>query len=164
MTNISLYQAANDVAALLDQVDEDGVYPDEIFQALEKFENKGVAVTAYILNCEAQAQMISDAAKKMQERAKPLVARSERLRAYLKDSMKRTGTSEIKCPEFIAKLEFERDASVEIFDLKQIPADYMHEPKPVEPQPDKTLIKKAINDGFDVPGAKIVKNDRLTIK
>lgn len=30
--------------------------------------------------------------------------------------------------------------------------------------PDKKLIKKALDDGFDVPGARIVKKDRLEIK
>lgn len=162
--NISLYQAADQLGPLLDLIDEDGCIPEATAAALAQFEGKGLSVTAYILNCEAQAQMIIDAAKKMQERAKPLQNRANRLRSYLADNMKRTGITEIKCPEFFAKLEIERDASVDIFDVKQIPPDYLREPKPVEPAPDKTLIKKAIGDGFEVPGARIVKNDRLTIK
>jgi len=34
----------------------------------------------------------------------------------------------------------------------------------VKVEPDKTLIKKAIKDGFDVPGAKLVQKDRLVLK
>lgn len=162
MTSISLYQAADELAPLLDLIDEDGCIPPELEQALQVFEGKGIAVTAYILNCEAQADMIAEAAKRMAERAKPIKARADRLREYLKDQMKRTGITEITCPEFSAKLYLHRDASVQIFDEKQIPADYMKQPRP--PEPDKTLIKKAIGDGFNVPSAQIVKNDRLQIK
>ncbi len=163
MTNsISLYSAADALAPLFDLIDEDGCIPPELEEALKVFEGKGLAVTAYILNCEAQADMISDAAKRMAERAKPIKARAERMRDYLKDQMKRTGITEISCPEFSAKLYLGRDASVQIFDEKQIPSDYMKQPRP--PEPDKTLIGKAIKDGFEVAGAHIVKNDRLTIK
>ena len=51
-----------------------------------------------------------------------------------------------------------------VFDAAQVPVNYMTDPKPPEPAPDKALIKKALKDGFDVPGARIVKRDRLEIK
>ncbi len=44
-----------------------------------------------------------------------------------------------------------------------MPADYLRE-VPAKYEPDKALIKKAIKDGFDVAGAKLVKRDRLTVK
>lgn len=164
--NISLYSAANELAPLLDQIDEDGVISDELAAALAQFEGKGVAVTAYILNCEAAAKMIHDAAAAMAKRAAPIENRAKRLREYLADGMKRTGITEITCPEFSAKLQIERDASVDVFDVAQLPADYMRypEPKPPVAAPDKALIKKALDDGFDVPGARIVKKDRLVIR
>jgi len=34
---------------------------------------------------------------------------------------------------------------------------------PTRFEPDKSLIKQALKDGFDVPGAKMDKKDRLTI-
>lgn len=164
--NISLYGAADQLAPLLDQIDDDGVMSDELGAALAQFEGKGISVTAYILNCEAYAKAIKDASKAMAARATPLENRANRLRQYLADSMKRTGVNEIKSPEFTANLYLERDSSVEIFDEKQLPQDYLRypEPKPPVAVPDKKLIAMAINDGFEVPGARIVKNDRLTIK
>ncbi|MBM6697109.1 siphovirus Gp157 family protein, partial [Bifidobacterium pullorum subsp. saeculare] len=59
-------------------------------------------------------------------------------------------------------LQTGRDESVEVWDSAQLPRDYMRETVKVEP--DKTLIKKAIKDGFDVPGAKLVQKDRLVLK
>lgn len=162
--NISLYQAADELAPLLDQIDDDGCISEELNQALSVFEGKGVSVAAYVLNCEAQAQMIADAADRMKERAKPLINRATRLRQYLADNMKRTGMNSITSPEFYVKLEIDRDESVEVFEPSLVPAEFIKPPKPVEPAPDKIAIKKAIKAGQEVQGARIVAKDRLTIK
>lgn len=165
MTAISLYKAADELAPLLDQIDDDGCISPELEAALSQFEGKGLSVTAYILNCEKTAQMIHDAAESMDKRAAPYENRVKRLRQYLADNMKKTGVTEITCPEFSAKLYVERDASVDVFDEKQIPAAYMRtpEPKPPVPAPDKQAIAAAIKAGTQIPGARIVKSDRLVI-
>lgn len=104
-------------------------------------------------------------AKELAEAAKREEKRLEWLRKYLADNMAATGILSIKSDDgtFSAKLERERDASVEVFDEKQLPADYLRE-VPAKYEPDKKLIAKAFADGFDVPGARIVKRDRLTLK
>ena len=51
---------------------------------------------------------------------------------------------------------------MDVFDADQVPSDYMREV--VKYEADKTLIRKAIDDGFDVPGARVVARDRLTIR
>lgn len=85
---------------------------------------------------------------------------------YLAFNMKRTGTTEIAANDgtFKVKLLIDRDAAVEIYDDKQIPAQFMTTPKPPEPKPSKTEIAKAIKAGIEVPGARIIKRDRLEIK
>jgi Siphovirus Gp157 len=162
--NISLFQAADELAPLLDQIDEDGCISSELEEALKVFDGKALGVTAYILNCEANAQMIEDAANKMKERAKPLKNRAERLKQYLADNMKRTGMTSIVSPEFSVKLEIDRDESVDIFEPALLSSEYKKTPKPPEPSPDKIAIKKAIKEGKEVAGARIVTKDRLTIK
>ena len=162
--NITLYEAAKELESVLDLIDDDGVIPDKTAAALAQFEGKGVSVAAYILNCEAQAQLIQEAAKKMQDRAKASKNRAESLKQYLKMNMQKTGITEISCPEFKVKLEIARDKSVEIYDANQLKKDYLRYKPAPPPEPDKVLIKKAIEDGFEVAGARIVKNDRLTFK
>ncbi len=166
MSTLSLYSAANDLAPLLDQIDEDGCISPELEAALSQFEGKGLSVTAYVLNCERTAEMIHAAAMTMDKRAAPLEARAARLRQYLADNMKRTGVMEIKCAEFTAKLHLDRDSKVDVFDEKQIPAAYMRmpEPKPPVAAPDKKLIAADIKSGKEIPVARIVKSDRLEIK
>jgi hypothetical protein len=105
MFAISLYKAADELAPLLDTIDEDGCIPPELEAALAQFEGKGLSVAAYILNCDRTAQMIHDAAETMDKRATPFEKRAERLRQYLADNMKRTGVTDITCAEFSAKLQ-----------------------------------------------------------
>jgi hypothetical protein len=169
MTTLSLYSAADQLAPLLDQIDpETGEMSEELGAALAQFEGKGEAVTAYILNLDANAEMIRAAAAKMIERAEKLEKRAAHYRDYLAFNMKRTGITQISARDgsFEARLLIERDASVHVFDEKQLPAAYMRtpEPKPVVPVPNKKAIAAALRAGKDVPGAKIIKNDRLELK
>lgn len=165
--NISLYQAANDVRDLLDQLDpETGELPEGFEPAREVVIKKAVAVTAYILEADKQADMVEGHGKTFIDAAKKQRARNDRLRDYLKTHMALAGVLEIKSDDglFRAKLLKGRDEAVEVFDEAQVPEAYLTDPKPPKPAPDKTLIKKAIKDGFEVPGAKLVKRDRLELK
>jgi hypothetical protein len=170
MTTLSLYKVADDLAPLLESgIDvESGEISPELGAALATFEGKAEAVTAFILNTDATAQAVRAAAKKLIERAEAMEMRADRLRHYLAFNMKRTGITSICSNDgsFEAKLHIARDASVSIFDEKQIPAEFMRipEPKPPVPVPNKKAIAEAIKAGIDVPGAKIVKSDRLEIR
>ena len=64
---------------------------------------------------------------------------------------------------FSATLAVGRDKSIDVYDADQLPDDYMRE-IPARYEPDKAAIRSAMDDGFDVPGARIVARDRLTIK
>lgn len=166
MMSIKLYKAADEVVALLDSYDPDtGEYPPEFENALAVLKDKGQSVVAYILNQEAINTMRKEHVRKIRADIKSHERRMEGLKSYLRHNMARTGIKEIKADDgtFTAQLLPERDASVEIYDERQIPELYLRE-IPAMHEPDKRLIAQAINDGFDVPGAKIVKKDRLAIK
>lgn len=166
MNNITLYQAAEGVRALLEQIDpETGEMPEGFDQARAIVATKAQAVAAFVLDNEAQADMVEQHAKALLDRVKAARKRSEWLRQYLQSHMTACGITEIKADDgtFKASLSIGRDESVEIFDAAQLPADYMRE-IPAKSEPDKALIKKAMKDGYDVPGARMVKKDRLTLK
>lgn len=164
--NITLHAAAEDLRQLLDQIDvETGEMPEGFEQARAIVATKSVAVAAYLLETERQAGMVEDYAKELLERVKTQRRRSDWLREYLKSHMSACGITEIKDERgiFRATLSVGRDESIEVFDQAQLPVDYLRE-IPMRWEPDKTLIKKAIKDGYEVPGARVVKKDRLTIK
>jgi hypothetical protein len=164
--NLTLYKAAENVRELLDQIDpETGELPPEFEQARAIVATKAQAVAAFILENDAQAAMVEAHAKALLDRVKTARKRSDWLRKYLRTHMSAAGVQSIKADDgtFSAKLELARDESVEVFDAAQLPQDYLRE-IPAKHEPDKALIKKAIKDGFEVPGARIVAKDRLTLR
>lgn len=164
--NITLHQATEQVRELLDQIDpETGELPEGFQEAREVVTSKAIAVTAYILEHERHIASIKGYAKELTDKIKTAEKRNEWLTRYLREHMAAAGITEIKDERgiFTATLAKDRDEAIEVFDEKQLPQDYLRE-IPAKHEPDKTLIKKAIKDGFEVPGAKLVKRDRLTIK
>lgn len=166
---MNLYEISTQYLATAQQLAELDIDEQTLADTLESeawpVEEKVRAVSAVILNLQAEADMVKGTADRIAKRAKALQSRADALHDYLLINMQRTGITEIKALDgtFKAKLYRERDASVVIDSENLIPADYMRE-IPARCEPDKVLIKKAINDGYEVPGAHIVKKDRLEIK
>ena len=164
--NITLHSAAEQVRVLLDQIDpESGELPEGFEQARAIVATKAQAVAAYMLESDKQADMVEAYAKELTERVKTQRKRVQWLKQYLASHMAACGITEIKDERgiFAAKLEVGRDEAIEVFDAAQIPADYMRE-IPAKQEPDKVLMKRAMKDGFEIPGARLVKRDRLTVK
>lgn len=86
------------------------------------------------------------------------------LRDYLKSNMEAAGIEKIECPLFKIAIK-KNPPAVEILDEQQIPQSFWvtPEPKPPVARPDKTAIKKAIQAGQDVAGAKLVQGTRLDV-
>lgn len=164
--NITLYHAAHSLADLLDQIDPDtGELPEGFEAAREVVIKKGASVIAYILTAESHLDMVKAREKELADQRKRAEKRLQWLRQYLAENMAATGITRIQSEDgtFGAKLEIDRDALVDVFEPELLPADYMRE-IPAKQEPDKALIAKAIADGFDVPGARIVRKNRLTLK
>lgn len=168
MHALSLYTLSNEVERLLSGDDaydaETGELSPALLEALEATKDKGANVAAYILNMGAQLDAMTEHMRRIKERHDALATRQEKLREYLQANMKRTGITEIAANDgtFRVKLQIERDASVEVFEEGLLPPDFLRE-VPAKYAPDKKLIATALKDGHDVPGARIVKRDRLTI-
>ena len=163
---ITLHQAAEGLRQMLDQLDpESGELPEGFEQARAVVATKATAVAAYILETDKQIEMVEQYAKELTDRVKAQKKRADWLRGYLASHMAAVGITKISDERgiFSATLSSGRDKSVDVFDQAQLPADYLRE-IPARHEPDKTLIRKAIDDGFNVPGARVVAKDRLTIK
>jgi len=162
---ITLSAAVSQLEDTLDQIDpETGELPDGFQQARDLVASKSEAVAAYLLNADHYAAMLKERSAELARQAKSIEKRSDWLRRYLLENMAAAGMTEIRANDgsFRVRRYPGRDSSVEVFDEEQLPTDYVV--RKVTEAPDKTLIKRAIGDGFDVPGARIVKRDRLEIK
>lgn len=162
----SLYLLAQDFAETAAKL-ADSELPDEVIaDTLESLqypvEEKAKNVAMVIRNMESSAKAIKEAADAMIARAKAEENRAKNLKAYLQSVMEATGISKIESPYFVISIR-NNPESVVIDAESQIPADYMRE-IPVSYSPDKTLIKKAIQDGFTVPGCHLTRTKSLQIK
>ena len=164
--SVTLYKATDDLVELLAQIDpETGELPEELGHARDLVASRAAAVAAVIANRELEAQAMADRLKEITKRVQAEVKRTEYLRSYLLVHMQKAGITEIESADKLLKIKRypERDKSVDVFDSKQIPAGFVTKPLPPEPAPDKTAIRKALDAGQDVPGARIVAKDRLVI-
>ncbi|HFC3446427.1 TPA: siphovirus Gp157 family protein, partial [Neisseria gonorrhoeae] len=87
---------------------------------------------------------------------------NQSLKDYLARNMQAAGITEIKADDGTFKASFRKSEAVVILDEAQIPAEFMREA--VKTEPDKIAIKKAIESGRQVAGAKIEERKNLQIK
>lgn len=116
-----------------------------------------------ILEMDSFADAIKAERDRLDKRLKIAESRVGHIKEWLKTNMTACGITKIECPVFTVALQ-NNPPSVVIDAESQIPADYMRQPEPPPAVPDKTLIKKAISDGYDVPGAHLIQTQRLVIK
>ena len=128
-----------------------------------ELEVKAQNVVMFTRNLEATAAAIKDAEAQMAARRKALENRAAGLRRYVLENMQFAGIQKIECPFFKLSIR-DNPAAVDIYEPGLIPAQYMKQPEPPPPAPDKTAIKAAITAGTEVPGAKLTKGTRLDIK
>lgn len=161
--NITLYQCAADVQEALDyHFDTEEERRDTLEAVIGQFDVKAQSVIGYIKNQEMTEAMLEEHIKQMNEKLKVIKARNQSLKDYLERNMKAAGITEIKADDGTFKASFRKSKAVEILDEAQIPAEFMRETVKIEPN--KTAIRKAIESGQDVAGAKIEERQNLQIK
>ncbi|WP_118780299.1 siphovirus Gp157 family protein [Neisseria lactamica] len=163
MTALTLYQCTADVQAALDYYfDSETEREDTLEAVIGQFEAKAQSVIAYIKNQEITEKMLEEHIRQMTGKLKAAKARNQSLKDYLARNMQAAGITEIKADDGTFKASFLKSKAVEILDEAQIPAEFMRETVKIEP--DKTAIRKAIESGREVAGAKIEERQNLQIK
>lgn len=116
-----------------------------------------------ILEMDSFADAIKAERDRLDKRLKIAESRVGHIKDWLKVNMAACGISKIECPAFTVALQ-NNPQSVVIDAENLIPEGYMRLPDPPPPAPDKALIKKAISEGFEVPGAHLAQSLRLVIR
>jgi hypothetical protein len=152
-----------DAQKLQDLELDDQTFADTLESIGGDLEAKAMNTAFVARNLEATAEQIKEHAKAMTERAKAMENRAARIRKYLLDGLQLAGRDAINTPFFKIKIALNPPA-VAIDDEALIPANYKTEPVAPAPAPDRKLIAAALKDGFDVPGCRLVRNQRLDIR
>lgn len=118
----------------------------------EKLTNIG----KWILDLKADAKAIREREISLAERRKSKENKAEQLMDYM--NMILAG-KKFECADF--KASYRKSQAVEVTDAEKIPAPYLIVQ---EPKVDKAGIKKALKAGEDIPGAKLVERNNLSIR
>lgn len=162
----ALFQLAAEYRAIADKLNDSELDEATIADTLESMsgdlQEKSVNIAKFFRNLESDAEQIEQAAKQMMDRAKALRKKADSLKHYLHSNMEKAGIQKIECPWFVLSIKL-NPASVKIDDESLIPDYYMRE-IPAKFEPDKKLIKSAIDEGYVVPGCHIERGTRLEVK
>lgn len=167
MSMPKLYEIANQFKALELLAETEDLPPELIRDTLEGLQGdmqiKATSVAKFILGLEAEAQMMAEAAEAIRQRGERRKKRAESIRAYVLFQLQNAGISKVECPEFTMSVRKNPEA-VQIMDVLQVPPEYMVQPEPPPPRPDKTAIKAALKEGKDVFGCWLTQSERLEIR
>ena len=165
MTALTLYQISQEHRALADALQDMDLDEQTISDTLEAesaLVEKSQAVAAVIKNLDAFADAIKAEADAMADRAKKVRNRAEAVKRYLHQCMQVAGVQKIEHPQFTISIR-KNPESVDVFEEGLLPQDLLRE-IPAEYKPDRNLIKQALKDGFDVPGARLTRTERVEIR
>lgn len=120
-------------------------------------------VALVVRNLEASAEAIKSAESQMAARRKAVENRAKWLRGYLLQGMQYAAIERIDTPYFAISIR-KNPPAVAIDEPGLIPNEYMAQPEPPPPAPDKKAIAVALKSGLDVPGCRLVQGVRVDIK
>ena len=127
-----------------------------------ELEVKAQNVVFFARDLQATAAAIKDAEGQMAKRRKAIENRAKHLLDYVQGCMETAEVQRIECPHFRLAIQA-KPPSVDVYEPGLLPAEYMRTPEAPPPAPDKTAIARAINEGHEVPGARLVHGHRLAI-
>lgn len=163
--NLSFYPVTKELTDIFIALEDNGgeVTP-EIEQALaineENFAAKSVDFGNAILNLKGMAAAAKAEKERLSALQKFYENAQKRLTDALSNAMQVFGHDKVE--NATMRLSLRHTTATEVDDLDQLPAEY--KTTKVEVVADKAAIKKAIQQGEDVPGAHLVENVSLQIK
>lgn len=120
-------------------------------------EKKIEGVGLWYKNLTAEAEAVKAEKNAMAEREKRLENKAESLKKYLAHALQ---GEKFNTPK--VAMSFRKSKSVEIDDGAILPENYMRVKTVVEP--DKKLLKEALDNGEAIEGARLVEKNNISIK
>lgn len=117
-------------------------------------------IATWIENNEGDIDKLNKKIKGFQSEKKRLINKNQQLNKYMTSALEDWGIKKISTDRHIIKLGRETQQTV-IFDEKKIPNEFY---KASAPTISKSLIKEAIQNGINVPGAELKLNRKTVIK
>lgn len=170
---MNLYEITNDYLEKLELINEQGINPetgeiteDENQIAIWREEiktdliNKNQNIIAVIRNRDLEIEAIDKEIERLNKLKQYKKNSLDRFKGYVKDTLINSGIEKIETP--LGKISFTATQKTEVYDMSLLDRKFIRV-VPAKEEPDKTAIKKAINAGEEVQGARIIKDKNLKI-
>jgi len=143
-----------DATTIADTIESTGI-TDEIAVKAQGYEMVARTLEMHAPAIDVEIERLS-ALKKQRQKA------AAGLRDYLKTQMIASGITKLESPLFKIALQ-NNPPAVDVFEPGTVPSEFMKQPEPPPPAPDKKAIAGALKAGIDVPGCRLVQGQRLAI-
>jgi hypothetical protein len=153
----SLYEIDQAIMNCCDAETGEIIDPEALDTLLMQRDDKLEAVACWIKNLQSDAQAYKAEKDAFAARQRAAEKKLESLKRYLSDALQGQKFSTAKCA-----VSFRKSVTVEVEDVKFVPAEWVRVQTSVEP--DKTAIKEAIKAGHEISGCKLVENLNIQIK
>lgn len=135
------------------------LFADTIESLQDSIADKAIGYGKVINQLVADEKQLADKIKHDQERKRALSNNISRLKLALQHGMETAGKEKVKDIDLSIWIQ-NNPVSVAVTDDKLIPGEFTE----IEKKLNKTAIKQALNDGEEVPGAKLVQTRSIRIK
>lgn len=161
---VELMETFNQVQQLQDEGNEEQLAT--ALSCLEAYIKESVSkrdrVGKFLETLEATRASIDCEIERLQDRRKRIGKTREAMCNYILLVMSRIGVQKLEGALFSFKVR-KNPPSVVIESEIDIPVEYLKQPEPPPPKPDKKSIKEALQAGEIVPGARLTQETRLVI-
>lgn len=154
---MTLYEIDSAIMACIDAETGEIIDPEKLESLQMARESKIENVALWVKNLKALTSAIKAEKDALAEREANYKAKIESLSKWLVGALDGT---KFETPKVM--ISFRNSEAVEIVNESDIPAEYMREK--VQTAPDKTAIKEALKNNFQIPGAILVQNKNIQIK
>lgn len=156
---MKLYELAEnyqEVATMMDQVEigsEDWQTIQDTLEAIDgEFDVKVQNICALVKEYKYNVEMVKAEKKRLDEVARGYDNKATWLESYLQEQLQKTGNLKSTMLYGPHKMTFRKSVSTEVTDMNALPIEYIK----TKVEADKTAIKKALQEGVAVAGARLV--------
>lgn len=122
--------------------------------------NKSEGIIKVIRNQESDLEMVTAEIERLTNLKNKIKKELENFKSYIKFNMKKMDIKKIETS--LGNISLRQSTATEIYDETSLPKEFLKEK--ITYTPSKTEIKKAIENGQEVKGARLIVNTSLTIK
>ena len=156
---MKLYELAEnykEVSTMLEQVEmgsEDWQMIQDTLEAIDgEFDIKVQNICALVKEYKYNIEVVKAEKKRLDEVAKGYENKATWLESYLHQQLEKTGNLKSTMLYGPHKLTFRKGVSTEVTDMNALPIEFIK----TKVEADKTAIKKALQEGIEVTGARLV--------